>query len=231
MKNLAKLAEKIQSAAETRVKINGILWKKMKDISQIFYNSFFYLESHKSDFKRINDLLYYVGGWPSENTPPRLKSLARDIFITYNFYTLLGFDEFNKYLAEYGLAITVVDPEKAKIIFNKDQFNHGVKTAGLNNDQDNVKETDDAKIAVTELTDLGQYIQSMICAEADKIKLRDACEASVQHGINKRNFVIAVNNEAKRGLESNQEKAKKAHLNTYETVNELAEIEKYHCKN
>jgi len=226
VKQLDKLVDKIRGVAGVRAHINEVLWKRMKKLGEVFFESFFYEGQKKPDAKRLSDLFYYTGGWPHENTPPKAKDLAHDISIAYNFFRIAGYDDFEKYLAENGLGIVVLDPEKAKVVFDKQKFAAQVALFNEVEPEHAMAPRAEPQAAFLEIVERCMDVQGEICAQADKIKLRAAVEASAEHKIQKKNFIIAVNNESKRGLDfADKFKAGKFHQKTLDSSSELTEIE------
>jgi len=71
MRNDTKFIDYLNDAVLIRKELNEVHHKKMGKYAL----SFEYLTGEfRQSFKWVKDMLYYKGGWPSENTPPKLQT-------------------------------------------------------------------------------------------------------------------------------------------------------------
>jgi len=168
MRNDTKFIDYLNDAVLIRKELNEVHHKKMGKYAL----SFEYLTGEfRQSFKWVKDMLYYKGGWPSENTPPKLQTSIKKIASISKILKYLDLDdELNTYCEQYGIEINVLAPLD-ETVFNKDKCINSLIKLNLFTSEIieriktlNVKEI--MKILITN----GVELQAVICARADDIK-------------------------------------------------------------
>ena len=138
-------------------------------------------------FKQINDLIYYQGGYPSENSPAKIDELIDDVAATFEFFELMNNDQFVKGLSSHGLKIEWIS--KKPTSYNKPNIEKLAEETGF------IVESGDFSTpekAFMTLINHGQELQGEICAHADIIKLTKAAEVQAECNVKKNHFVKSV---------------------------------------
>jgi len=104
MQNETTFIEELSKSTSIREKINDIYAPTMRDLRKLFTNAF---SEEGSDFTTLKDMLYYQGGWPTENTPPRMENLFKKVRIIAKYSTFLAIEhEFDQYCKQFGVVVT-----------------------------------------------------------------------------------------------------------------------------
>lgn len=91
----------LDASAHCREYIDNVLYPKLNQYSQAF--EYLTKETHK-EFKTILDMWHYRnGGWPSENTPPRIWRVAAGFRFMHDLLDRYGFDMLNDWIARFGI--------------------------------------------------------------------------------------------------------------------------------
>lgn len=156
--------ELLEKCAATRADIDERLHKRYNEIKKAFEEVF--PEYKGIDFKRFVDLVYYQGGYPSPNSPPKEEDLADLVSKSLQLERAYGRTTLEELLEERGVTVKVdasTVPKSSKQI-------QWLKT--------NVKEC------------LG--LQAEICSLANSIKKTGAKTAKTTFKIDRDNFIKAV---------------------------------------
>lgn len=177
--------QKVNEGAELRNELNTKHHKHLGKLALLFRYCF---GTSEKTFKYINDMEYYLGGWPSINTPPKLYTLIRNVSTVFHYLTLAGRDErFNEYCKEWGIKITIEKPHPN--IENKkfdDNFKFNKLLQKLYPDVDLKTKQE----VINFLLDEGYVVQEEICKLADEIKIekgeqvRRICNIKTNHYLN-----------------------------------------------
>ena len=109
MKNEDVFKKEVDDGAHIRYEINEDHFTILSKLSKLYKA---YFNRDQKEFRYAKDILYYKGGWPSENTPPKAQSLANHIADAYMILSFLGKEEdINFYLSERGLKIMPLNEE------------------------------------------------------------------------------------------------------------------------
>lgn len=156
------------------------LFKKVFDLdSKIYY--------------QYKDLEYYTGGWPGENTSPRLESFVKKIAEMFEMYIYLGnLDRLNMYFNKFGIQISSTNDIDKKfgndsaIILSTNKIRKFKQIAGCDNVPTSRKEF------LNILVNVGLECQKVICECADEIKIENGKKIENECEIKPSNFCQAV---------------------------------------
>lgn len=188
MENIDVFKRTVQECTDIRRDLNENWWKKMRTLSNIF-KLMFERESN-NEFKFLNDLFYYQGGYPTPNTPPKMQSLVESFATMLKFFTYSGNeDAFKHYLEAYGINAEIINTDEClkndKIAnFNKVR----VRYETLFNEPMPMNKKD----LFNKMISMGQSLQHTICVLADLIKLDAADKIKTECNISKQNFINAI---------------------------------------
>ncbi len=201
MQNEKLFIERVKICSKIRAKINTVLHSRMGKLALLYE---YITGDERSNFKMTKDMLYYVGGWPSENTPPRMESIVKRISGLLRVLTYIDRSgKFEKYCREYGITITLDNP--MSIVTDESKLNRLVNKEfpgefdGLDSNQ-----------IVSKAFDMGITLQSEICALADEIKVENGAEILIECGVSPSSFSKSVN--IKHALELDKDKGNKRAL-------------------
>lgn len=195
--------QEFEEAVEIRKNINGVLRKTYNDMSLVFSALF---QCDKSDLKKISDANYYKGGYPSENSPPKISTFIRNAGITAKYFHEIGrLDEINSYMRVYGFELTPVADElrytknfksdkkiDKAIDFLKSHYGFEIKN--------------EASDMIEWFLERTENLQREICESSDEIKDVLYPQVEVKSDVSKSGFIGAVN--AKANLDIKREKNK-----------------------
>ena len=101
-----KFNEIFYSSVDNRYKINNELYPKYKEVFAA-WNYIWDMKYKFEEFKLlVDDLHYYCGGYPSENTPPRTWSKIHKFNQLVRTMVEVGKEDYiTKYLAKFGIKI------------------------------------------------------------------------------------------------------------------------------
>ena len=154
--------ELLEQAADLHTNINKEMWPQFKDMAKRFSQLFPSFKS--SDFKLLSDLVYYQGGWPSENTKAKEQVLAERVATALKLEEVIGRETLQLLLREQGIEVRVVDS-----VGNPEQRGQ-----------------------LKDMIDAAQRLQKEICDAADVIKEDLAEKAKDEFSIEPKNFMQAV---------------------------------------
>ncbi len=202
MKDQEFYEKTVEESGDIRLLINeqyyGEQFTPIKKIFQILTGR------EKSDFKFIHDMIYYKGGYPKEDSPPKIDAIIDKFVKAVRYYQLLGKRaEIDKKLLEQGLEVTLNDNgmiEDKQITFSQ-RFQELEEK-----DQDDLialwpkifpgEDLNTVDIYLSELMkkllELSLPLQSEICNASDSIKIINAAAVEERNGIRKKNFMEAV---------------------------------------
>lgn len=192
----------VEASGDIRFLINeqyyGEKFTPLKKIFQILTGR------EKSQFKFIHEMIYYKGGYPKDDSPPKIDAILDKITDLVKYYDLLGKkDELDKKLLERGIKIEI-DPsgkfEDKQIVFSQ-RFQELEEK-----EQDDLIELWPKVFPGENLNTLDIYtselmkkllevslpLQSEICQASDSIKIINAEAVEERTGIKKKNFMEAV---------------------------------------
>lgn len=204
MENREKYIEYVDACGEVRHEINSQLYDRglgpIKKLSEEI------LGLSKPHYKLVHDMLYYKGGYPKEDSPPRLNELLDRFISLYKYFELLGHAyEIESYLATSGISITLTDKIKDEpVIFPEESTQRWESVFP----DENVKSFDTTKKFLAKLLDRSLALQEDICHLADTIKIDTAEKVEEECKIKKPYFLKAVSAKAKQ-LAADEERKKK----------------------
>ena len=100
----------LEEAAGVRGELNDVLWKEYRQWAVLFADAF---DVPKPTLKRLNDLVYYQGGYPSDNSPPKSESVALRFGEAFRLLHTVGrTEDLNVHLRKLGLECRVIDKAK-----------------------------------------------------------------------------------------------------------------------
>jgi hypothetical protein len=203
---IENIEKEFDEAVDKRLYINTVLWKKYGDLSRAF--AFIFNES-PATLKKISDMNYYMGGYPSENTPPKIQSLFQAAGLIAKYFSAIGrLDQINEYLNPYGFKLSLIEAPQFPV--NRPNGTEAGLTvrsmkvatdAGLDLNKSPV-EIINWFIGETEV------LQREICQEADKIKIGIfGSVVSKLENVDKSGFTKAVNRSAAKRYRRNKHKS------------------------
>lgn len=214
IKNEKIYVQNVEEGAETRVEIDVSLRTQLKGLMKTFEAGF--LEQGKI-LKFVNDLAYYKGGYPRENSPAKSDELADTFAKAVTYLRLLGDARIENRLKEvWGITVNV--PERVES-FNVDKFAESyVKLVS-----ESEKPPMTAKDAFADLIKRGQIIQGQICAASDSIKIERAEKVEEECDVKKSHFMrgVAIRSKAMKKDDDSQVKVEKDKIE--EAANALVE--------
>ena len=189
MKNEKLFSEVTDSSVNTRIIINEQYHPIMSKLRKVFE-----LATYKSSkiFKILNDFKYYKGGYPKEDSLPKIEVFLHTFGNIFQLYDFLGDGkEISEFLENnYGIKIELISsmdleepvelmkPKKFKKLWNQ------VFNEEYNNQ--------DKKEILEKLLEVGQETQAIICKLADEIKVDNAQEIENKCEIKKSIFMPIV---------------------------------------
>ena len=179
----------VAESSETRRDIDIILHPQFNALKKIF--ELLYPGYKKSDFKRLSDLVYYQGGWPSPTTPPKEETLADTIAAALKLEEAIDRDVLVKLLKQRGVSVTLIDVPPPNEYNLSSEEEETLKQCIGEADVEGVfpKERNEG---LKKLIERAQELQAEICQQADLIKVDAAAVAEEKYKIKKPNFVKAV---------------------------------------
>lgn len=201
MKNKEQFLTVVEKCAYVRQNINDVHHKYMSGLREIYANAF---DRDAREFTYAKDILYYKGGWPSENTPARALTLAKHIHQAHLILSFIGEErELMMYLKKFGLELKVINEDAyyGNFAANADWMKHSdrrdivMKLWGELDIEENL--SGNPKELLKTLMMKAMERQKIICDQADLIKI-NAAELIEQHcGVKKKDFLKAVQLKAK----------------------------------
>lgn len=183
--------EIVSECAETRRDLDVVLHPQFNALKKAFK---IFFERHGfigSDFKRLSDLVYYQGGYPSPTTPAKEQVLADQVASALKLEDAIGREVLRKLLAERGIKIEFIEWIGSDVTLSDDETKELADASGEAG-IDNLSTTN-AHEALKTLVDKAQKLQATICQTADTIKVEAAAVVEEKFKIKKSNFVKAVN--------------------------------------
>jgi hypothetical protein len=190
----------VEDSGQIRFLINEQYYgEKFTPIKKIFQHL---TGREKSDLKFIHDMIYYKGGYPKEDSPPKMDAILDKFVTLVRYFQLLGkSDEINKKLLERGVKIEITDPMEDKQIVFSQRFQEMEEA-----DQDelldvwfkifpgeNINQLDIyTSELMKKLLELSLPLQAEICNASDSIKIINSAAVEERTGIKKKNFLEAV---------------------------------------
>lgn len=209
----------LEKCGEIRYELNEVLHKKMSNIAKAFSMAF---SKTPSIYKLIKDTKYYTGGYPNENTPPRLESITRMIAeIVHGFKYIGQLDEVNTYLKNYGITIDIEKSEYdtmplyKNIVDSDKKMKKNFYACASDALEGQFPETNSELFK--KLLEIGLSLQKEICEKADLIKVDSATSIEENLGISKACFINAVKKAAI--------KIKKGKLETKDFKSQFSQIQ------
>jgi hypothetical protein len=190
MKDEKKLVKVTDESVGIRIDINENYHPVMSKLRKLFNLSTF---KKPKFFKILNDFVYYKGGYPRPDSPPKLNDFL-DIFGNiFQLYKFLGNEsEINQILEDnYGIKVSVVsssDLDEPLEIMKLKKFQK-LWSQVFDEEYDGQSK----KEIIEKLVDRGQDLQSTICKLADQIKIDNAKEVEEKCEVKKSIFIPIVN--------------------------------------
>lgn len=184
----------VLECAETRRDLDVVHHPMMTALKKAFRAAFEADGFGGSDFKRLSDLVYYKGGYPSPESPPKTDALADDFARSIKLCSVIGHEAIVRRLRDvHGIDVVLrSDPIKLGPVSvdhdEADDFEDNLATAGISKSEIPADKLTLLKLMV----DAAQALQAEICQLADTIKVDGAEEAENKYEIKKSNFVRAV---------------------------------------
>jgi len=189
MKNEEVYKETLAKSSETRFTLNEDHHPRIKKLSEIFSRVF---GEEGKIFKLIEGMLYYTGGYPSENSPPRLDELVERFANVCRYYAFIDKDiEITNLLEKHSIVVNITkmkndafkptpeDKEAIKKLFKELNIDESMPQTKLDLFNKIMNEALDE--------------QKIICQLADTIKIDDASVIDEQCEIIKSAYIKAVN--------------------------------------
>lgn len=183
-----KYEDLVEECVETRTYIDDILHPRYSELKKAF-ESLFNLDAKV--FKRVNDLIYYQGGYPSENSPAKAEALADDIASALMVFDFIGNSQLKRLLEKRGININISsNPLLLTLNIPDEKWNEviGVLGVGYVTHEEKRNSLEILQQMIKEAQDL----QGQICSKADSIKIEGAEIAEKDHKVDKPNFLKAV---------------------------------------
>lgn len=196
MKNKGIFVKNVEDCSLIRHEINESHRPILDNLGKLYE---LLLNRKSSEFKFSKDILYYTGGWPSDNTPPKAKSLATNIADAYTLLSFIGEEnDLNYYLGKRGLKISVDENFHKLYLLNK--VDYKFKSSKLKKIKDIWEDTFEfgfpEKMPMQQILrfmmDLALATQKNICQLADKIKIESGKHVAAECGVKVKNFTEAV---------------------------------------
>jgi len=186
----------ILNAAEIRRDLDEVIHPMMRGLKKAFSILFQEANLRGGDFKRLSDMKYYQGGWPSPNTPPRESNLASQVAALIKLENLAGTETFAKFLSQEGIKVSVESTVGDNIQLNRDEaedLEKALSSAGLNHTMcfEGTSATRSKILPI--LIEKAQHLQKEICEQSDLITVDAAEHVESAFKIKKGNFIKAVN--------------------------------------
>lgn len=178
--------ELVDECAETRRFIDEELHSQMKSLKKAF--EVFFPEYNGSVFKLVSDLVYYQGGYPGENSPPKAETLGKTVSAALRLLQVLEKDQLQSIIQAGGVVTSSQIIEDGPV--TDESWKEALDQWGQAMSDKRPKTRNEAFALMIKRA---QQLQGEICAAADSIKITAAAEAKEKHGIEKGNFVKAVN--------------------------------------
>jgi hypothetical protein len=197
---IENIQEEFNRAIDIRQRINNVFWKEYSHLGKVF-GALFNEDEHA--LKKVSDMNYYRGGYPGENSPPKLETLMKHVGVVAKYYDTIGrLDELNSTLRPYGFIIEQtggdvhIDPRRLDelnltrpTIKAKEKVMAKYGAIPLNS----------AEETINWFLDKTHSLQGVICMAADEIKITIFEEVEPKlESVDKSGFVQAVNLSAAR---------------------------------
>lgn len=147
-----------------------------------------------TDFKRLSDMKYYQGGYPSQSSPPKEYAMAVAVANLLKMEEGLGTRNLASFLGALGIRVEVMNPISPNYTLSTEdekKLRSAWEGAGI----DREIPTDKPE-ALELMLDRAQNIQSEICESSDSFRVEAASEVEDKFKIKKPNFMKAVNLQA-----------------------------------
>jgi hypothetical protein len=181
----------VQKCAGTRRDLDTILHPTFNELKKAFEIVFSEFGFGKGDFKRLSDMVYYQGGYPSENSPAKEAALADQVASVLKMEYMLGRTNFIEHMNERGISLEIAADLPANVKYTlstDDEKELAEHFAGAG-----IQGVPDKRLDVLQvLIDRAQELQAEICQTADTIKVDAAEKVEAQFKIQKGSFVKAV---------------------------------------
>lgn len=197
--------DEFEEAVEIRKELNGVLWKDYNSLKVVF--GAIYSEA-PSLLKTLSDMNYYLGGYPSPDSPSRISSFSKRFGAIAKYYSLLGrLNEINSHLAEFGVRVEPIETSQVHI------SREGLNSKKVAKHIDRVSKSfgfeyiDDPKEMLEWFLDQTKALQGEICQRADQIKIDLFAEVETkleekELTLGKGGFTSAVNAVANKRLKA-----------------------------
>lgn len=179
----------LNEGARVRDEIDTIYRPQYDAVKKLFADVFEANGFTGKDIKHLADLIYYTGGYPSENSPPRVEVFGDLVASALKLGEHSGHDVLKRYLASKGVQVTFstialrdvsITPERKTLL----------ESCAVSYPPE--KTTVSTRDLLQDLIERTQKLQSEICSLADEVKIELAEKAEKEHEIKKGNFVRAV---------------------------------------
>jgi len=170
----------VSECAETRLDIEN-LQLEFRDLGEAFKG----LTAHtRRAFKNASNVIYYQGGWPSADTPPRYQTLAHGLVETLAVLRLVGASQFERYLNDLGVTFEPKSPVGVRVT-------KSLEESLANSRVSYTDAPEDAEEGCRWLMARAQGVQKRVCELSDKVK-DEAATVEEAHGVSRTAFMRAV---------------------------------------
>jgi hypothetical protein len=197
MKQENLYVNQVDKCSKVRYEINEDLYKKgMNPLQKI---AFYLVGIETHDYKLIHDMNYYKGGYPKEETPPKLHTFLNKFIVVVKWFQFMGwFEKIDKYLREAGISIVITMPIEDGEIFqdykgnSKDSKKFIKAWSRIYPEQEPETKFKTVRAVMDECLERSYDIQKDICDLADSIKIDAAGNVESECEILKPHFMKAV---------------------------------------
>lgn len=200
MTDFSKIDEEFEEAVEIRKELNTVHHKDFAKLGKVFGALF---GVNNNTLKLLSDMNYYRGGYPGENSPPKLDALFDKAGTVIRFYEAVGrLDEINEVLAKYGFEVTKKNHQKIEASRAALEETPAMTRATNLAYERGFVWSDDISEMIEWFLNHTENLQGTICEMADNIKIElfSRVESKIDGAIDKSGFNTAVNTVAKKRI-------------------------------
>lgn len=208
------LLEKTNDSVNSKVELLNNHYPQLNKLKKLFKLVF---NLNGSIFKKLNDLFYFKGGYPKEESKPKIQTMLDDIGNVFCLLEMLDKSNMmNSYLKDhYGLNII----RETNVLNLNDQeiYDKNRKKVDKLWKETFLEEFPNGtnKEILHDLISYGQKIQKVICDVSDKINIKDVEEVIEKCDVDKKNYLSVVDLKTKYILKGDD-----SSLNKVQQINE-----------
>lgn len=190
MKNEKIFSEVTDESVNVRIVINEQHHPMMSKLRKLFHLSTY---RDSKIFKILNDFKYYKGGYPKEDSLPKIDVFLNTFGNIFQLYKFLGDEkEINQFLENnYGLRVEEISDNNLNEPLDIMKLKKFKKL--WNQVFDEEYNNQNKKKILEMLLSKGQDLQAIICKLADEIKISNADEVEQKCEVKKSIFIPIVN--------------------------------------